>query len=58
MTSEPPSGKEEPNESFLSDIRRIRENPVNKSLLPQTSNQEIGWFTRIQKFDPARTDTR
>ena len=58
MTSEPPEGKEDPNKDFLIDTRRTKDQPVNKSILPETSNQEIGWFTKTHPLDPTRTDTR
>ena len=58
MTTEPPTGRENPNETFLQDIRRTNELPTQKQFLPVTSNQEIGWFTKIQPLDSFRKDTR
>lgn len=58
MTSEPPAGVESPNETFLSDTRRTKEKPIFKQVYPETSNQEIGWFAKVQPSDSFRTDTR
>ena len=58
MTSEPPTGRENPNETFLNDTRRTNELPTQKQFLPVTSNQEIGWFTKIQPLDSFRQDLR
>ena len=58
MTAEPPTGRENPNETFLQDVRRTNELPTQKQFLPITSNQEIGWFTKIKPLDSFRQDLR
>ena len=47
MTREPSTGKEPPNDTFLSHIRRIHTQPIERNQLPETSNQEIGWFNKV-----------
>ena len=42
----------------VSNLRRTNELPTQKQFLPVTSNQEIGWFTKIQPLDPFRKDLR
>ena len=49
MTREPSTGKEPPNDTFLSHIRRIHTQPIERNQLPETSNQEIGWFNKVMK---------
>ena len=49
MTREPSIGKEPPNDTFLSHIRRIHTQPIERNQLPETSNQEIGWFNKVMK---------
>ena len=58
MTAEPPTGRENPNETFLQDVRRTNELPTQKQFLPITSNQEIGWFTKLKPLDSFRQDLR
>ena len=58
MVSENPTGSEEPNSKFLSDVRRIGSKPIDKQLLPETSSQEIGWFTKVQTNCTFRQDPR
>ena len=47
MTRDPSEGKEQPNDSFLSRVRRIHTKPIERNHLPETSNQEIGWFSKV-----------
>ena len=49
MTREPSTGKEPPNDTFLTHIRRIHTQPIERNQLPETSNQEIGWFNKVMK---------
>lgn len=58
LVSENPTGSEEPNSKFLSDVRRIGSKPIDKQLLPETSSQEIGWFTKVQTNCTFRQDPR
>ena len=58
LTAENPEGPEDPNKEFLQDTRRIHSKPIDKQDLPLTSNQEIGWFTKVQPFDTFRRDQR
>ena len=51
MTREPSTGKEPPNDTFLSHFRRIYSQPIERNQLPETSNQEIGWFNKVMKND-------
>ena len=58
LTAENPEGPEDPNKVFLQDTRRIYSKPTDKQDLPLTSNQEIGWFTKVQPLDTFRRDQR
>ena len=49
---------EKPNEQFLNDTLRIKTNPTEKQVLPETSSQVIGWFTKGQPLCTFRPDTR
>ena len=58
LTSEPTEGKENPNEIFIKDVKRLANIPTEKQILPETSNQEFGWFTKLQPLCTFRSDPR
>jgi hypothetical protein len=55
---EDPNGKERPNEEFLMSTARSERAATEKFDLPQTSSQEIGWFTKTVKVTEFRQDPR
>ena len=61
LTQEPTDGVEPPNSDYLLDVRRTSKLPYDRNLekfeseFPETSSQEIGWFTKFVPtlpFDP------
>lgn len=58
LVSEPPSGVEDPNKVYLDDVRRIKSRPIDKQVLPLTSSQEIGWFTKTQPLCSFRKEPK
>lgn len=49
---------EAPNPTFLNDIRRTKSKPIVKQSLPETANQEFGFFTQLQPNCSYRQDRR
>ena len=49
---------ERPNQEFFEATRRTERPATEKFELPQTSTQEIGWFTKTLKVTDFRKDTR
>ena len=52
------TGEEKPNEEFLEATQRAERPATEKFELPQTSSQEIGWFTKTLKVADFRRDPR
>ncbi len=58
MGRENPSGDLPANEAFLRSTERTNQPAAVRYSLPQTSSQEIGWFTRTHSVTDYRKDTR
>ena len=52
------TGVERPNQEFVEATERTEKPATEKFELPQTSSQEIGWFTKTLKVTDFRKDPR